>query len=68
MTIHKFSILFQIKKQKVNKDGVVPVYCRITHNSKRKEFETGLMVKPKCWNPKTSRAIEPYDSGILNSH
>ena len=31
-------ILFYIKRAKVNKEGLVPIYARVTINSKRFEF------------------------------
>ena len=50
-----FSLLFYLKKQKNYESGEVPVYLRITINSKRAEIATGRQCDPKRWNAKSGR-------------
>ncbi|WP_254560979.1 site-specific integrase [Dyadobacter diqingensis] len=50
-----FSLLFYLKKQKNYESGDVPVYLRITINSKRAEIATGRQCDPKRWNAKSGR-------------
>ena len=40
------SYLFYRSTKKINKKGVVPIYCRITFMGKRSEFCTGILVEP----------------------
>ncbi|MCQ0112472.1 Arm DNA-binding domain-containing protein [Zhouia amylolytica] len=47
MNPQKVNILFVLKKQKLNKKGLAPLYCRLTYNNKRKELATGIVVSPK---------------------
>ncbi|MEQ8624640.1 MAG: site-specific integrase [Vicingaceae bacterium] len=56
MTNFKLSILFLLQKARVNKKGICPLRCRITFQSKRKEFSTGLFINPKYWHPKIQKA------------
>ncbi|WP_394364639.1 hypothetical protein [Zhouia amylolytica] len=35
MNPQKIYILFVLKKQKLNKKGLAPLYCRLTYNKKR---------------------------------
>jgi len=49
------SLLFYLKKQKNYESGDVPVYLRITVNSKRAEIATGRQCDPKRWNSKSGR-------------
>ncbi len=46
----KLSILFLIKRNKQNKKGLCPIFTRLTYQKKRKEFATGLFVKPEEWD------------------
>jgi len=50
-----FSLLFYLKKQKNYESGEVPVYLRITINSKRAEIATGRQCDPKRWNAESRR-------------
>ena len=45
-------------KAKTNSKGKCPIKCRITFNKTRKEFSTGLFIKPEHWNSKT-QFVEP---------
>lgn len=46
----KLSILFLIKRNKQNKKDLCPIFTRLTYQKKRKEFATGLFVKPEDWD------------------
>ncbi|MDG1715905.1 site-specific integrase [Lacinutrix sp.] len=54
----KLNILFLLYKAKTNSKGKCPIKCRITFNKTRKEFSTGLFIKPEHWNSKT-QFVEP---------
>lgn len=55
----KLSILFLLRRNKVNVKGLCPVECRITYNGERKPFATGLFADPHHWNSKKQKAIPP---------
>ncbi len=50
------SVLFLLKKEKTNKKGVCPIYCRITYSKNRKQFSTGEFINPLEWNVKNQKA------------
>ena len=50
-----FSLLFYMKKPKNYQTGLVPVYIRITVNSKRTEITTGRECDPSTWNTASGR-------------
>ena len=39
-----FSVLFYLKKDKMKKNGLVPIHARITINGKQTQFNTKLEV------------------------
>jgi predicted type IV restriction endonuclease len=47
---HTFSLLSYIRKDKATKDGLVPVYLRITLDGKRAELSAKTFVDPLNWN------------------
>jgi site-specific recombinase XerD len=49
------SILFYLKRVKVNAQGLVPIFQRITINSRRLDNSTGKFVDPDKWHSETSR-------------
>ncbi|WP_445716176.1 site-specific integrase [Flavobacterium sp.] len=49
------SILFYIKRAKINLDGVCPIYTRVTINSKRFEFSTNKFISPDKWSTEGSK-------------
>lgn len=57
----KLTILFLLKRNKINVRGLCPIECRITLNKQRKSFLTGLFVKPNDWNSKDQKAKPPND-------
>lgn len=50
-----FSVLFYLKKDKMKKNGLVPIHARITINGKQTQFNTKLEVFETNW--KSGRAI-----------
>jgi hypothetical protein len=50
------SILFFVKRQKLNKDGEAPIYCRITINKERVEFSMNRSVLLTEWDTSAGRA------------
>ena len=45
-----FAILFYVRNDKVNKNGEVPVYMRITIDKLKAEYATGERIAPNIWN------------------
>jgi len=43
--------LFFLKKNRMNKIGLCPIICRITYETKRKDFSTGQFISPDHWIP-----------------
>jgi integrase len=53
-------MLFVIAKSRINQRGLVPIFCRLTYNGKRKQFSTSLFVSPQSWNSK-QQLVKPPD-------
>ncbi|MVN92675.1 site-specific integrase [Mucilaginibacter aquatilis] len=53
--LNKLSILLYVYRSKVNGKGLVPVYCRITLNGRRKQFSTGCSLQPMDWDAGKSK-------------
>jgi len=66
MKSKNLSIRFVIQKNRINKKGECPIYCRLTYNSKRKEFSSGSFVTPKYWDSKRQNAKLFDGSEYLN--
>ena len=63
------SLLFTVKKSKINKAGLVPVYLRITVNSERAELSANRKVALKKWDAKLQRAVGRSESArALNDY
>lgn len=45
-----FAILFYVRNDKINKNGEVPVYMRITIDKVKAEYATGERIAPSIWN------------------
>jgi hypothetical protein len=54
--IHNMSILFFFYKSKINIKGTAPIFCRITIETKRKQFSTGIYIKEASWNNLAQKA------------
>ena len=63
-----FKILFYLKRDKVKKDGSVPLFCRITVDGKEVRFGMKCDINPKYWDVKTSKAIgRTADAAKINT-
>ena len=61
MTTLKLYIRFILSLNKLNQKGQVPIRCRITFNKQRKDFSTGLSVRPEYWNTKKQKLLDGAD-------
>ena len=52
----KLSILFYSKTSKMTKDGLIPIYLRVTINGARFEQSTQRYISPEKWSIKGGRA------------
>lgn len=55
----KLSILFLLRRNKANIKGLCPIECRITLDSQRKPFSTGVFINPEYWNASKQKAHPP---------
>jgi site-specific recombinase XerD len=63
------SILFYIKRAKVNTLGVCPIYTRVTISAKRFEFSTNKYISPDKWsNEGTKVKGNNEEARTINSH
>ena len=65
-----FRVLFFLKRDKVKKNGNMPIMARITIDGKLAQFNTKLEVNPKNWQAKTGKVsgrgaeLFSFDFGI----
>lgn len=63
------SVLFWLYKAKKSKDGLVPIYVRITVNGNRDNFSSGRKIDPACWDEKKGLAKSSWpEAKSLNSY
>ncbi|SDX73841.1 site-specific integrase [Flavobacterium degerlachei] len=63
------SVLFYIKRSKVNNDGICPIYVRGTVQSKRFEFSSNKFVNPEKWSNEGSKVKGTNEeTRSINSH
>lgn len=67
MNIHKFNILFVLKKNKTRINGSAPIHCRLTFKEKRKQFATGQFINPDYRNNKSQQVNPPDRTNYINS-
>ena len=68
MNTHKLTMRFILGTYKIRKDGKAPIFGRLTYLNKRKQFATGLFIKPDYWNSKQQKANPPNpDSNYINT-
>ncbi len=61
-------ILFLIQKTRTNKRGTTSIMCRITIDKSRKEFSTGIFVRPEFWSKEKQKVLEEAgNSKTVNS-
>ena len=66
--MENIKILFIIRRNKINQQGLCPLQCRLTYNEDRKPFSTGLFVNPKHWDSKSQLAKPPNeDNNFINA-
>ncbi|WP_300440414.1 site-specific integrase [Christiangramia sp.] len=58
---HLLSVLFYIKRNKIDKQGKVPIYMRVTYNGKRAEISAMRKVDLTKWNSK-GNMVRGYSS------
>ena len=61
MEIHQLNLLFIISRSSLNKQGLAPIACRLTYKEQRKQFATGLFIKPVHWQNSKQRALPPNE-------
>ena len=54
---NKVNILFFARLKSKNKKNLAPIYARITVNSQRIEFSTGLSIEEKYWKGNSAKVI-----------
>ncbi|MCT3920029.1 site-specific integrase [Elizabethkingia anophelis] len=64
----KLSILFLLRRNKINTKGLCPIECRITLDKERKPFSTGLFVNPKNWDAIQQKLkLSSEESNFINT-
>lgn len=60
--------LFLIQKTRTNKRGTTSIMCRITIDKSRKEFSTGIFVRPEFWSKEKQKVLyEAENAKAVNS-
>ena len=66
---HKMSILFYVKSSKAAKNGLLPIYQRITINGVRIELSTSRFVEISKWNTSAGKIKgNSEEARLINSH
>jgi hypothetical protein len=66
---HKMTILFYTKSAKATKNGLLPIYLRITINGTRIELSTSRYVEKSKWNnPAGKIKGDSEETRLINSH
>lgn len=66
---HKMSILFYKKSSKAAKNGLIPIYQRITINGVRIELSTSRFVEESKWNTSAGKMKgNSEEARLINSH
>ena len=55
-----FSILFRIHKARITKQGLAPIWVRITVDGKRSECSTQKQIYPKFWDAENNKVSEKF--------
>jgi len=53
-----FSLLFYIRRTKLNKAGEAPIFMRITVNGQRADASVRRFIAPRLWNTAKGKAVE----------
>ena len=63
------NVLFYIKRAKINSNGLVPIFIRITVEGKRIDKSTGKYVLPEKWSTENSRLKgNSEEARTINNH
>jgi site-specific recombinase XerD len=66
---HKMSILFYVKSSKASKNGLLPIYQRVTINGARIELSTSRFVEKSKWNIAAGKIKgNSEEARLINSH
>jgi site-specific recombinase XerD len=66
---HKLSILFLVRSSKAAKNGLLPIYQRITINSERIELSTSRFVEKSKWNTSAGKMKgNSEEARLINGH
>jgi site-specific recombinase XerD len=66
---HRIAILFFLKNSKTSKNGLVPLYQRITINGERITISTSRYVDKSKWNPAAGKLKgNNEEARLINSH
>jgi len=68
MNKHRIPVLFVIEDNRIKKNNKAPIYCRVTYKKCRKQFATGVFVKPKYWDNIRQKTIPKSTFNSLLSH
>ncbi len=66
MILNTMKILFYHLKKKINKKGEAPIYVRVTITGDRKEYSTGVFVKPEQWDSTQAQVINSPNAVLHN--
>lgn len=69
MANNTFSVHFFIKKEKLNKNGLVPIVAKVKINGTKAEFSTTRMIAPRLWMAEKEQ-VKSLDASLkqLNEH
>ncbi|WP_396151590.1 site-specific integrase [Flavobacterium sp.] len=66
---HKMSILFYVKSSKASKNGLLPIYQRITINGTRIELSTSKFIEKSKWNASAGKIKgNSEEARLINSY
>ena len=60
----ELSVLFWLWKAKSTKDGMVPIYVRVTVNGLRDQFASGKKIHAQFWNEETGFAVRSCKDAV----
>jgi hypothetical protein len=55
-----FAMLFWLKKTKMNKQGLAPIWVSITVDGARAEFSTQKQIYPRFWDAENNLALKEF--------
>jgi protein associated with RNAse G/E len=63
------TILFYLKRAKINANGLIPIFQRITVNGKRNDKSTGKFIDVNKWHTEMSKVKRNSEvARTINSH